>query len=252
MEVLAAILQIPEGFSTGIYKNKKYSITKEIFNNGKSFKIFGKALEDTDFISLNYYITSKNEYLKPCEMPQEKVIHFLKNVQLINRTLKMNTHKKAYIAGGCFWGMEDLFRVRPGIIDTEVGYIGGQNENPTYRNHPGHAEGIEIIYNSEETNFKEILDYFFRIHNPTTIDRQGNDIGSSYRSAIFYQNEEELKAAKEIIALVNNSGKWEGNVATTLEAYSKFWDAEPEHQDYLVKKPDGYTCHFERFSEPFI
>ena len=164
----------------------------------------------------------------------------------------MNNNKKAYIAGGCFWGMEDLFRTRPGVIDTEVGYIGGENENPTYRNHPGHAEGLEITYDSSITSFKELLDYFFRIHNPTTVDRQGNDIGSSYRSAIFFQNEEEREVAKEMIALVNDSKKWEGQVVTTLEPYTKFWPAEPEHQDYLVRNPNGYTCHFERFSESFI
>ena len=159
----------------------------------------------------------------------------------------MKNNKKAYIAGGCFWGMEDLFRVRPGIVDTEVGYIGGINDNPTYRNHPGHAEGIEITYNPEETTFKHILDYFFRIHNPTTVDQQGNDIGSSYRSAIFFQNEEEKSDAEDIIKIVNDSERWEGNAATTLEPYSTFWAAEPDHQDYLIKKPNGYTCHFERF-----
>lgn len=164
----------------------------------------------------------------------------------------MSNYKKAYLAGGCFWGMEDLFRTRPGVIDTEVGYIGGENENPTYRNHPGHAEGIEIVYDPNVTSFKLLLDYFFRIHNPTTIDRQGNDIGSSYRSAIFFQNEEEKEIAKEMIALVNDSKKWESKVVTTLEPYTKFWPAEPEHQDYLVKHPNGYTCHFERFSESFI
>lgn len=164
----------------------------------------------------------------------------------------MSNYKKAYIAGGCFWGMEDLFRHRPGVIDTEVGYQGGENDNPTYRNHPGHAEGIEITYNTDETSFKELLDFFFRIHNPTTVNRQGNDIGSSYRSAIFYQNEEEKSIAKEMIQIVNASKKWNGTVATTLEAFTPFWAAEPEHQDYLVKKPNGYTCHFLRFNEPFI
>ena len=160
--------------------------------------------------------------------------------------------KKAYIAGGCFWGMEELFRTRPGILNTEVGYIGGQNENPTYRNHPGHAEGIELTYNPEVTNFREILDYFYRIHNPTTIDRQGNDTGSSYRSAIFYQNEEEKAIAKEVINLVDTSKKWGETVVTTLEPYSPFWAAEPKHQDYLQKHPNGYTCHFERFEESFL
>ena len=164
----------------------------------------------------------------------------------------MNNYKKAYIAGGCFWGMEDLFRTRPGIKDTEVGYQGGENDNPTYRNHPGHAEGIELTYDSNETSFREILDYFFRIHNPTTVDRQGNDRGSSYRSAIFYQNEEEKRDAEEVIELVNASGKWDGKVVTTLEPFTPFWKAEPEHQDYLVRIPNGYTCHFERFEESFL
>ena len=159
----------------------------------------------------------------------------------------MENYKKAYIAGGCFWGMEDLFRTRPGIIDTEVGYIGGENESPTYRNHPGHAEGIELTYDPSKTNFREILDFFYRIHDPSTVDQQGNDRGSSYRSSIFIQNEEERKDAEEIIKIVNDSKKWNGKIVTTLEPFTKFWPAEPEHQDYLVRNPNGYTCHFERF-----
>lgn len=159
----------------------------------------------------------------------------------------MENLKKAYIAGGCFWGMEELFRTQKGIKDTEVGYIGGENENPTYRNHPGHAEGIEITYDANETSFKHILDYFFRIHNPTTMDQQGNDKGSSYRSAIFFQNEEEKEISEEVIAIVDKSNRWKADAVTTLEPYSKFWPAEPEHQDYLKIQPNGYTCHFERF-----
>ena len=159
----------------------------------------------------------------------------------------MENIKKAYIAGGCFWGMEDLFRTRKGVKDTEVGYQGGQNENPSYRNHPGHAEGIEISYDADLTSFREILDYFFRIHNPTTVNRQGNDTGSSYRSAIFIQNEEEQNIALEVIELVNKSKLWGGEVVTTLEPFATFWPAEPEHQDYLVRRPNGYTCHSERF-----
>lgn len=164
----------------------------------------------------------------------------------------MNMYKKAYLAGGCFWGMEDLFRKQPGVVDTEVGYLGGENENPTYRNHPGHAEGIEITYDPTQTSFKQLLDYFFRIHNPTTVNRQGNDIGSSYRSTIFYRNEEEKNASEDVIKLVDASKKWYKPVATTLEPFTAFWPAEAEHQDYLVRKPDGYTCHFERFEEPYI
>ncbi len=164
----------------------------------------------------------------------------------------MDNYKKAYIAGGCFWGMEDLFRTRPGIKDTEVGYQGGENDNPTYRNHPSHAEGIALTYDPNETSFREILDYFFRIHNPTTVDQQGNDRGSSYRSAIFFQNDEEKSIAEEVIKIVDDTNKWEGRIVTTLEPFMPFWPAEPEHQDYLVRIPNGYTCHFERFKEPFI
>jgi len=164
----------------------------------------------------------------------------------------MSNYKKVYIAGGCFWGMEELFRTRPGVKDTEVGYIGGENDHPTYKNHPSHAEGIEITYDPSVTTFKELLDYFFRMHNPTTVDRQGNDLGSSYRSAIFFQNDEEKELAAEVIAIVDASQKWEGKVVTTLEPYATFWPAEPEHQDYLVRNPNGYTCHFERFSESFL
>jgi peptide-methionine (S)-S-oxide reductase len=157
------------------------------------------------------------------------------------------SNRKVYLAGGCFWGVEELFRVRKGIVATDVGYLGGQNDFPTYKNHPGHAEGIEITFNDEETSYKDILDYFFCIHDPTTIDRQGNDRGASYRSAIFFQNKEEKEIALEIIALVNQSNKWKGEVVTTLEPFTKFWLAEPEHQDYLLRNPNGYTCHFERF-----
>ena len=126
------------------------------------------------------------------------------------------------------------------------------NEHPTYRNHPGHAEGLELTYDPNETNFREILDYFFRIHNPTTVDQQGNDRGSSYRSAIFYQDAEEKAIAEAMIKVVNESGRWNAAVVTTLEAFSPFWPAEPEHQDYLVRNPNGYTCHFERFDQSFL
>ncbi len=159
----------------------------------------------------------------------------------------MSNTEKAYIAGGCFWGMEDLFRKLPGVIDTEVGYLGGQNDHPTYRHHPGHAEGLEITYDPGKITFRDLLDFFFRVHDPTTIDQQGNDIGSSYRSAIFIQNKEEKKLAEEMIQLVNDANRWPGKVVTTLEPYTRFWPAEKEHQDYLVKHPNGYTCHFERF-----
>jgi peptide-methionine (S)-S-oxide reductase len=162
----------------------------------------------------------------------------------------MSNLRKVYIAGGCFWGMEDLFRKRPGIVDTEVGYLGGINDNPTYRNHPGHAEGVEITFDTDITDYEAILDYFFRVHDPSTVDRQGNDRGSSYRSTIFFRNEEEKAAAEEFIKVVDASGRWPGKVVTTLEPFTTFWPAEPEHQDYLERIPNGYTCHFERFG-PF-
>ena len=160
--------------------------------------------------------------------------------------------KKAYLAGGCFWGLEDLMRQQPGVVDTEVGYIGGSNDNPNYHNHPGHAEGLKIIYDDSKTSYIHILDYFFRIHDPTTLNRQGNDTGSSYRSAIFYQNQSELSDAKKMIELVDKSNNWHSPVVTTLEAFTKFWTAEDYHQDYLQNNPSGYTCHYIRPFDSYL
>jgi len=157
------------------------------------------------------------------------------------------TAKKAYIAGGCFWGMEDLFRERPGVLDTEVGYTGGTEPRPTYQNHTGHAEAIEITYDDEQTSFRELLEYLFRIHNPTTPNQQGNDRGVAYRSAIFYQNEEEKQIAQDVIEMVEASEKWPDPVVTTLEPKSEFFEAEAYHQDYLKRNIGGYTCHMEYF-----
>lgn len=155
----------------------------------------------------------------------------------------MSIYKKAVLAGGCFWGLEDLLRRQPGVMNTEVGYTGGQNDNPTYHNHPGHAEAVEITYDPEKTSYKNILDFFFQIHNPTTLNRQGNDRGTSYRSAIFYANDEEKAVAEEIINIVNKSARWPDPVVTTLDPYTHFWSAEDYHQDYLERNPGGYTCH---------
>ncbi len=152
-------------------------------------------------------------------------------------------NKKAVFAGGCFWGLEELFRTVPGVVDTEAGYTGGQNENPTYQNHPGHAEALEITYDPEKTSYKQLLDWFFCVHNPTTLNQQGNDRGTSYRSAIFYGNEDERKEAEEFIGIVNASGRWKDPVVTTLEPLTTFYPAESYHQDYLQKNPGGYTCH---------
>lgn len=151
--------------------------------------------------------------------------------------------KKAYLAGGCFWGLEELFRSREGVSSTEAGYTGGENEHPTYANHPGHAEALEITYDPERVSYRELLDFFFQIHNPTTVNRQGNDIGTSYRSAIFYQNEDEKTEAEAMIQMVNESKRWPDPVVTTLEPFKGLTRAEEEHQDYLQKHPGGYTCH---------
>lgn len=155
--------------------------------------------------------------------------------------------KKAYLAGGCFWGLEELFRNVPGVLSTETGYTGGENIAPTYENHPGHAEALEITYEDEKTNFWKILDRFFTIHNPTTLNRQGNDIGTSYRSAVFYQNQDEHDQAEKFIKIVNDSGKWKDPVVTTLEPFKEWWPAEKNHQDYLQNNPGGYTCHLVYF-----
>lgn len=153
----------------------------------------------------------------------------------------------AVIAGGCFWGMEDLLREIDGVIDTEVGYCGGENENATYKNHPGHAEAVKVVFNPEKISFKELLvDWFFRMHNPTTVNRQGNDVGTSYRSTIFYYNDEQKEIAEEAIKEVEASGKWDDPIVTTVEPVSKWSDAEDYHQDYLEKNPNGYTCHWLR------
>ncbi len=149
----------------------------------------------------------------------------------------------AVLAGGCFWGMEDLFRDLPGVINTEVGYTGGENDNPTYSYHPGHAEAIQIEYDPAKIEYRQIIDFFFQIHNPTTLNQQGNDVGASYRSAIFYDNEEEKRIAEEMIEVVNKSERWNDPVVTTLEELTIFWPAEDFHQDYLEKNPGGYTCH---------
>lgn len=151
--------------------------------------------------------------------------------------------KKAVLAGGCFWGLEDLIRKQPGVIDTIVGYTGGSVVNPDYHNHEGHAEAVEITYDDTQTSYKKLLDFFFQIHNPTTLNQQGNDRGTSYRSAIFYGNDEEKKEAEEFIKIVDDSKRWKDPVVTTLEPLTTFYKAEDYHQDYLVKNPGGYTCH---------
>jgi peptide-methionine (S)-S-oxide reductase len=156
------------------------------------------------------------------------------------------SEQRAVLAGGCFWGMQDLIRKQPGVLKTRVGYTGGHVANATYRNHAGHAEAIEIIFDPAKTSFRQILEFFFQIHDPTTLNRQGNDLGTSYRSAIFYTSNEQRRIAEDTIADVEASGLWPGKVVTEVEPVGPFWEAEPEHQDYLERYPNGYTCHYVR------
>jgi peptide-methionine (S)-S-oxide reductase len=158
----------------------------------------------------------------------------------------MSTQEKAILAGGCFWGMQDLIRRVPGVVSTRVGYSGGDVRNATYRNHGTHAEAIEIVFDPAKLTYRKLLEFFFQIHDPTTVNRQGNDTGASYRSAVFYTNDEQKQVAEETIADVNVSGLWPGKVVTEVKAAGDFWEAEPEHQDYLQRYPHGYTCHYVR------
>ena len=154
--------------------------------------------------------------------------------------------ERAVLAGGCFWGMQDLIRRQEGVVSARVGYTGGDVPNATYRNHGTHAEAIEIVYDPARTSFRRILEFFFQIHDPTTPNRQGNDRGLSYRSAIFYADDDQRRVAEETIADVGSSGLWPGRVETEVAPAGPFWEAEPEHQEYLERRPDGYTCHFVR------
>lgn len=149
----------------------------------------------------------------------------------------------AILAGGCFWGMQDLIRRQPGVVATRVGYSGGDVPNATYRNHGTHAEAIEITFDPTQTSYRQILEFFFQIHDPSTMNRQGNDVGTSYRSAIFYRDADQKRVAEDTIADVDASGLWPGKVVTEVSPAGPFWEAEPEHQDYLERYPSGYTCH---------
>ena len=156
------------------------------------------------------------------------------------------TTERAVLAGGCFWGMQDLIRKMPGVVSTRVGYSGGEVANATYRNHGNHAEAIEIIFDPSKTSYRRLLEFFFQIHDPTTLNRQGNDRGMSYRSAIYFTSDEQQAVALDTIADVDASGLWPGKVVTEVERVGDFWEAEAEHQDYLERIPNGYTCHFAR------
>ena len=156
------------------------------------------------------------------------------------------TTETAILAGGCFWGMQELLRRRPGVLSTRVGYSGGDVANATYRHHGTHAEAVEVVFDPARMSYRELLEFFFQIHDPTTVDRQGNDRGASYRSAIYYSSEAQRQVALDTIADVEASGLWPGRVVTQVEPAGDFWEAEPEHQDYLQRHPTGYTCHWPR------
>ena len=156
------------------------------------------------------------------------------------------TTETAILAGGCFWGMQELLRRRPGVLSTRVGYSGGDVANATYRHHGTHAEAVEVVFDPARISYRELLEFFFQIHDPTTVDRQGNDRGASYRSAIYYSSEAQRQVALDTIADVEASGLWPGRVVTQVERAGDFWEAEPEHQDYLQRHPTGYTCHWPR------
>ena len=158
----------------------------------------------------------------------------------------MATTERAILAGGCFWGAQDLLRKQPGIISSRVGYSGGEVPNATYRNHGTHAEAVEVIFDPDKISYRKLLEFFFQIHDPSTMNRQGNDVGTAYRSAIFYTTDEQKQVAEDTIADVNASGIWPGKATTTVTAAGPFWEAEREHQDYLIKHPGGYTCHWVR------
>lgn len=155
-------------------------------------------------------------------------------------------NETAILAGGCFWGLQHLLRDKPGVISTRVGYSGGDVKHATYRDHGSHAEAVEIVFDPAIISYRQILEFFFQIHDPTTVNRQGNDIGTSYRSGIYFTTDEQKKIAGETIKDVDASGLWPGHVVTEVKAAGDFWEAEPEHQDYLQKYPGGYTCHFVR------
>jgi peptide-methionine (S)-S-oxide reductase len=166
----------------------------------------------------------------------------MEDIRMTERTVT----ERAVLAGGCFWGMQDLICRLPGVIETRVGYSGGDVPNATYRNHGSHAEAIEIVFDPERISYRQILEFFFQIHDPTTKNRQGNDVGMSYRSAIYYVDAEQKRVAEDTIADVEASGLWPGRVVTEVAPAGDFWEAEPEHQDYLQRLPNGYTCHFPR------
>ena len=252
-------IKIDRSFVLGMEHNSKHmSIVQSTLDLGKNIglEIIAEGVENAQqallLKQMNCTLIQGYYIAKP--MSAEELEHWLmrryansapqrKHTPIRNQKM---SNERAVLAGGCFWGMQDLIRNLPGIISTRVGYTGGDVPNATYQNHGYHAEGIEIIFDSQATNFRTLLELFFQIHDPTTAMRQGNDMGPSYRSAIYFVSPEQEQEALRTINDVNASGLWPGKVVTEVEPVSDFWEAEPHHQDYLEKIPNGYTCHFLR------
>jgi peptide-methionine (S)-S-oxide reductase len=201
-------------------------------NTSSRIALFGLSVLGVAFVVL----------IAVTQRPEQEVVN---SIPVTKAGTNVET-EKAILAGGCFWGMEDLFRKQPGVVSTRVGYTGGDVKNATYRNHGTHAEAIEVVYDPSKTDFRKMLEFFFQIHDPTTKNRQGNDRGTSYRSAIYFTSDQQQQVALDTIEDVNASGLWPGKVVTEVEPASDFWEAEPEHQDYLARTPGGYTCHYPR------
>jgi peptide-methionine (S)-S-oxide reductase len=205
----------------------------------------GQAPPDVVDVEFAIFIFLRRS-LKRASLDSQRPAYYLWQwFQLRGGDMAMQT-EQAILAGGCFWGMQDLIRKMPGVIKTRVGYTGGDVPNATYHNHGTHAEAIEITFDPKIASYRALLEFFFQIHDPTTRNRQGNDVGSSYRSAIYYTSDEQKRIADDTIADVNAAGLWPGKVVTEVAAAGPFWEAEPDHQDYLERFPDGYTCHFVR------